>query len=334
MRFALAIGLVGISGLVACGGSPASNESVGHVDQASSTSKPTVIATFNPDYAEYPEGITVPNAGPEAGNIFFSFIFRVQLMKLGNPAPYSWIADPTDRVGAGLGADAAGNLYWAIGALGFDGTAPPGIYKVPQGGGEAQWFSVGFFPAFANGVEVVGNTAYWTDSVAGTVNATNLTTQQSTVWSADPSLGGNFGPPACPDVPTLPFPFGANGITHVGNTLYITNTQKATVLEIPINADGSAGAVRQIVQSCALLGGADGVAAKGSHLYVCNQEANAIIDVNPASGTASIALQGAPLDRPSSIFLDTSGGQKRLLETNIATEPGGAGPSIISFKGD
>jgi DNA-binding beta-propeller fold protein YncE len=148
----------------------------------------------------------------------------------------------------------------------------------------------------------------------------------------DPSLGGNPG--ACGGS-GLPFPFGANGIVHAEGAIYVTNTQYGRVVKIPINGDGSAGAASVIAESCASLAGADGVAAQGDQLYVVNQETNSVVRVDGTTGEIRNAFTGAPLDRPSSIILARpDGGQKRLFVTNLAQIPGGAGPSVVAFKGN
>jgi DNA-binding beta-propeller fold protein YncE len=297
------------------------------------TLKPKVIATFDASTGENPEGIVIPFAGDEEDNLFVTYLFRAEVHRVvngaGEPVPYATISDPTNRVGAGLATDDSGNIYWAIGALPGPGTAPPGLYRIPAGGGVAEWFSVGHPAAFANGIEIVGNTAYWTDPVMGAVHATDLSTGASQFWSLDPSLAGDPG--ACGGSP-LPFPFGANGITHSRGAIYVTNTQHGRVVRIPIRKDGSAGTARVITASCSKLKGADGIAASGQRLYVVNQESNSVLGVDANTGRMRTVFTGTPLDRPSSIIVARPDCQKRLFVTNLAQIPGGAGASVVAFK--
>ena len=97
-----------------------------------------VLVPLNPAAGELPEGITVPLSGPQRNRIFFTFVFRVQVLRVNGSSyePWATIADPTNRLGLGLATDDDGHIYWAIGALG-PGSSPPGIYKVPPHGGMA-----------------------------------------------------------------------------------------------------------------------------------------------------------------------------------------------------
>jgi hypothetical protein len=86
-------------------------------------------------------------------------------------------------------------MYWAIGALG-PGSSPPGIYKVPPHGGMATLLTPPDFPAaLPNGIDILGERAYWTDAILGTVNVTDIRTGATRLWSDDPLLLGN--PVAC-----------------------------------------------------------------------------------------------------------------------------------------
>jgi hypothetical protein len=325
----LAVGAV----LTACNEStsaPDDDERIGPVVAASMTSHPKVLASFNPVLGENPEGLVVPHAGAEANRIFITFIFRVQVMRMnGSTAePYATIADPTNRVGAGLASDDDGNIYWAIGAQG-PGTAIPGIYKIPPGGGIATLFSAPIPAALPNGIAIVGKTAYWTDAIFGAVNKTDLTTGATQPWLFHPLLVGD--PTACGGG-EFPAPLGANGIVHVNGTLYITNSQFGRVVRVPIGATGLPGTVSVLAEDCDPFFGADGIAAKNGQLYVAVQPTHSIVRVDINTGKTKVLYTGAPLDRPSSPFVWESDGQKRLLVTNLGFGDGPSGPSLVGFK--
>jgi hypothetical protein len=267
--------------------------------------------------------------------IFFSFAVRVQVLRVNGSSyePWATIADPTNRLGLGLATDHAGNMYWAIGALG-PGRSPPGIDKVPPDGGTATLLTPPDFPAaLPDGIDVIGKNAYWTDAIMGTVNVTDIRTGATRVWSNDPLLLGNVE--ACGGTP-FPAPLGANGISHHGDTIYVTNSNYGRLLRIPIKSDGDAGTVGVVVESCAHLHGLDGVATdRDGTLLATRQPTSSIVRICPNSGKTEVVYAGAPLDGPASDFIwNAPNGDRKLLITNstLGSPPGGPGPSIASIN--
>jgi hypothetical protein len=56
------------------------------------------------------------------------------------------------------------------------------------------------------------------------------------------------------------FNIGANGIVKVGDTFYLTNTDKGQVVSVAVGSDGKAGKLSLFAgPDCATLGGADGI---------------------------------------------------------------------------
>jgi hypothetical protein len=215
--------------------------------------------------------------------------------------------------------------------VGPGGTAPIGIYKVPQSGGTATLLSEFTIPIFMpNGIDVIGSDVYWTDAILGTINRTDATTGATTVWSADPLLAGQLG--QCGGTP-VPFPLGANGITHHRGTIYIANTDFGRIVALPIGEDGRAGVPTVIAESCDLLHGADGIAVDiNGSLLVTRQPTSSVVRVK-RNGKVSLVYAGAPLDGPASDFLLIRNDSRRLLVTNsTAGSPrGGPGPSLVSL---
>jgi len=322
-----------IAGVLTYGGVGRADDGPARAVEQASSEQVDVLVTLNPAAGELPEGITVPATGPQRNRIFFSFVFRVQVLRVNGPSyePWATIADPTNRLGLGLATDDHGDMYWAIGALG-PGSSPPGIYKVPRDGGTATLLTPPDFPAtLPNGIDVIGEKAYWTDSIMGTVNVTDIRTGATRLWSDDPLLFGN--PVACAGGP--PFPLGANGISHHHHTIYVMNSNYGRALRIPIKSNGDAGTVGVVAESCADLGGLDGVATdRDGTLLATRQPTSSIVRIWPHNGRTKVVYAGAPLDGPASDFIwKAPDGARKLLITNstAGSPPGGPGPSIASI---
>jgi sugar lactone lactonase YvrE len=113
----------------------------------------------------------------------------------------------------------------------------------------------------------------------------------------------------------VPFDIGANGIVVDGDTIFVSNTDKAQIIEIAIDANGAAGAPHLLVgPSCDALGGADGMAlAPDGDLVVAVNHQDKLARVDRA-GHVSLLAAGAPLDFPASLgFADGA-----LYITNFA----------------
>lgn len=111
-------------------------------------------------------------------------------------------------------------------------------------------------------------------------------------------------------------PFGANGVAFDRNesNLYVANTGDDRVLRIPVNADGSAGAVSVFATG---IDGADGIQfdVRGN-LYVCANQADEIAVISPA-GTRIATYRGTgatALHFPASLVFEG----RDLFVTNLA----------------
>ncbi len=141
-----------------------------------------------------------------------------------------------------------------------------------------------------------------------------------TQWVTDASLTGVTG--ANPCGPGAGFPIGANGIVvdAAGSNVYVTNTDRATVLRIPIGAGGAAGAPAVIVaQDCARLAGADGLTrGPDGALYVAANAANAITRVSLDGAQVSALERGGVLESPASIAFGARMSAPTMFITNAA----------------
>jgi sugar lactone lactonase YvrE len=114
----------------------------------------------------------------------------------------------------------------------------------------------------------LGN-AYISDSFNGIIWKTGPNGGAPTIWSNSPLLGPGSG---------LTPPFGANGVefNNAGTMLYVANTAFHQIIQIPVNADGTAGAASIFITG---INAPDGVAVDDSdNLWVCaNQEDDIIV---------------------------------------------------------
>lgn len=124
------------------------------------------------------------------------------------------------------------------------------------------------------------------------------------VWLANPLLEAD------PDAPF--FPLGANGIAAGERCLYVANTTAASIVRIPVAADGTAGSPELLAQDERLFG-ADGIALDTrENVSVATSASQSIARVNP-DGDVEILAEGDGLAFPSAVAYGTACGQRRTL---------------------
>lgn len=298
---------------------------------------PEQLAKFNAGNGELAEGIAIVpgDAGSGFPVVGFAPLGKVvQVLADGGILDYATFAGASQTYTLGLAVDGARNLYVAIAQTGGTPTPPPGVYKVPFGGGTPTPFAIstGKAMAFVNGLAFKGTDLFITDST-GTIfkaDVNGLTSE----WLTDTALAGDENDCKLGNG----FPIGANGIAVDATNVYVTNTDKGTLHKIAINGNGTAGAITLVKKDPALCG-ADGlVLDKDGTLLVAVNAKNAIVRVTPA-GVITTISQGAPLDSPASLWIDTTGATgsgRRLLVTNAAfasaqTDGGKPNPGLLSL---
>lgn len=126
----------------------------------------------------------------------------------------------------------------------------------------------------------------------------------ASIWLADPLLDPNRDAP-------FP-PIGVNGIAVAADGLYVANTTAASIVYIPVDADGTAGTPRLVVQDERLFG-ADGIALDTrGNIYVAVSVGERIVRVTP-DGTITTLAEGEGLAFPSAVAFGTARGQQRTL---------------------
>jgi sugar lactone lactonase YvrE len=113
---------------------------------------------------------------------------------------------------------------------------------------------------------------YVSDSFNGVIWKTGPNGGAPTQWSNDPLLGPGQG---------LTPPFGANGVefNNEGTIMFVANTATHQIIQIPVNADGSAGRASIFITG---INGPDGIAVDThDNLWVCANQEDEMVVVDP-----------------------------------------------------
>jgi len=298
-----------------------------------------------PDFIAMPGLISRGVAVDKVGNVFVcagEMIAGVEYMKVWKFRPDGeMLPDPYADMGqgtiGGLAVSACGDLYVAMAA----GSAK-GVWKIDREGqkellpGSDQIF-------FANGLafDDRGN-LYITESVSIASPGPPPVPGPGGIWRIrrdgqvelclrDALLSGT-------GVLGNPVPIGANGIGYSRGSLFVTNTEKGTVLWIPIWRDGSLGlpqvwATLQDVPESPLAGAPLPVCGDGlvldvfGNVYVAVLTRMAVVRINPWNRTQKTvaaflsqvaSTPAAPLDFPASLYFGTGRGERmNLFVTNL-----------------
>ena len=268
---------------------------------------------------EWPEGIgVIPNSDGTKGTPIVAFSPLNKYITVATDGGYSTFAsfptaDANSRTVAALYDTAgvlgtAGATYVTIGSLTglFDGGTPtPGVYVVPPGGidgGTPTLFSKpvaapadggAVFPMSIPEALVLHGSKVWIPDSTGAVFQMD-SSGNVTPWSTDPLLAGNRS--ACPaGPPPTPRAFGAIGlvIDTAGANAYVTNFDYGRIVQIPINADGSAGTAKSLIEDCQYQGiKASAWDSADNTFYLVGQLTNTVYKVNPAAKTMNAVGHG------------------------------------------
>ncbi len=292
-----------------------------------------VLKSFDAAQFQLPEGIVVRGSDLFLGFAFTSAVERFELDGSGE-TPFSTLPVPANSSGfmTGLTVDPAGDVYAAL--VSFTGDPVPGVYRVPAAGGAPVLFASHPSMVFPNGFAWDdAGTLFVTDSATGTILSID-SNGAATPWLADPILAGD--PTACGGQAD-DLVVGANGVVWTGDALLVANSDKGLVARIPIEADGSAGAVETLAgPDCAKLAGIDGITQdEDGTLVAAINRADRLVRIDE-DGAVTTLLEGAPLDFPASVTFAGSGDERALYVTSfaltraLAGEP--ASPALLRVR--
>lgn len=271
-------------------------------DDTSPTPTLERVASFDPSQGQLPEGLAVVGDTAYVGFAPTGVIARVDLATPASPVQL-WGKLPTPVPNKGFMTGLAtrdGEILAAL--VSFVPEVRAGVYRIPANGGDATLLATSPSMSFPNAIELDPadhSALFVTDSGSGTIfRITSAGT--ATPWVHDALLAGQQD--ACGPGTGAGFDIGANGLIVEPDAVYAVNTDKATLIRIPRNADGTAGTAAVIAgPDCAALGGADGLVRDrdGHGFLVADNRQNQIAHI-PSSGPIAI-YAGDALDFPATL---------------------------------
>ena len=218
-----------------------------------------------------PEGIAVDGPNIYFGNRRFVeldgvFVYESEILKIranGQVDLFATLPDSlvTSNGVLGLTTDRQGNVY---AALDTGDVATRGVWRFSKTQSASERLAGSENMEFPNALtfDDAGN-LYATDSLQGAVwRFTSDGPAPQQPWAQDELLEPDPLDPLGFDLP------GANGIAFFSDVLYVANTEKGLVSQIPINPDGSAGDAELLAADFRLLT-ADGIATdKNGDIHV------------------------------------------------------------------
>lgn len=294
------------------------------------------ILDFNEAVGQLPEGIAID----KKGNLFVSIAPLGQLWKFapGSDIPEIFATVPginplTDFGLLGLAVDAPGNVYAGVSSA---NTAVNGVWKFDRKTGAASRFAGSEAIFIANDVafDKRGN-IYVTDSATGNLWRIGRNGAAEPWLVGDANLRGT-------GVLGLGVDVGANGIEFYNGDLFVANTEKFSVVRVPVNPDGSPGMSEvvailpfgELAPGIPFPNAPDGLAMDvHGNVYVAAISTSSVLKVTP-SGEVTTAYSGDPLDWASSIAFGTGKGERRtLFAVNFSIGEGNGDPLIRSGPG-
>lgn len=196
------------------------------------------------DPANGPEGI----ATDLNGNIFVSLPMSGQVRRIdhqGNESLfYDFAADYPGALPLGMGTDPVGNVYVNVTTFGVPGH---GVYRINRQG-EAVLLPGSQQISSPNGMtfDAQGNLYVTESHVAGSSPPAGAVWRiprhgEAELWLGPEEILGGIG-----YLPPPRDPIGANGICYWQNSIYVANTEKGILVEVPVLPDGSPGEPRII----------------------------------------------------------------------------------------
>jgi sugar lactone lactonase YvrE len=258
------------------------------------------VLSLDPNANEYPEGIAIDRRG----NIYFGLAADGRILRLGPNGSRSTLTTLPIGTGLllGLAVDEFGNVY--AGLASFD-PATHGIWRITPDG-ESHRYAALDPTGFPNGLafDDRGN-LYASDSYLATVWRIGPGGGTAEPWLQSPLLAGD---------PVNGFGIGANGVAFWRGDLYVANTDRGSIVRVPVGTDGAAGTPAVYVANPAIAF-ADGIAfdVRGS-LYVVNSLlTNTLVRIAPDRTLETLATAADGLDYCASVAFGTGRSERTQL---------------------
>jgi sugar lactone lactonase YvrE len=286
------------------------------------------IISFDESKGELPEGLAID----KVGNMFVSIAPLAQLWRIPagslTPEPFGSVPGFTPGEGfglLGLATDARGNVYACMSSM---NPAANGVWRFDRKTGAEHRLPGTEQIVLPNGLafDSRGN-LYVADSRLGAIwRIRPGGTAQ--LWLQDELLEGNG---------SIGLFIGANGIAYRHGSLFVTNTEKFSLLRVKVHANGSPGEPA-VIANFETGAAPDGLALDvHGGIYVALISASTIVKVSPG-GAVEVVAADDPLDWPSSVTFGTGRGQRKsLFAVNFSIgemfgAPPGSGPGVLRIN--
>ncbi len=285
------------------------------------------------DAGNYPEGIAVGKRGTvylgnrrDDGEHFVSEILAIardgSVSTVAKLAELELDGDPGDDGVLGLAIDSRGAILAAV--VSSD-PAVHGVWRITCNGSQRERLAGSEGMTFPNALtfDARGN-LYVTDSFGGAVWRFPLVgaRRHPAYRTGRPWAEHELLAPAADDPLGFPLP-GANGIGFDRpNRLYVANTEKGLVAQVPINRDGSAGEAMAVATGLATADGLAVDARGGVHVVIPGHAilgTSPLVLVDPRTGntTAGVAPdEWGEFDVPLSLAFGTGRHRTNIFATN------------------
>ena len=267
------------------------------------------VITFDPAKGELPEGIVFDRKG----SLYVALAPLGEIRRRSVDGTWSKFAsigpDPAGGLAIlGLAADARGTIYAAAptsdqrwhGVVAISKTGDVG--RIP--GSEAM--------QFPNAIAVApGGDLYVTDSIGGSIWRIPRG-GEAELWLQHDLLEGT--------AVVNPFPLGANGIAYRRGRLYVANTEKMHVVEIPLGPHRTPGLPTILHAFTGPTDFLDGITVDpAGNLYVLLVANSELVRIDGCGQTLTLADASDGLNIPASLTFGVRGrAQRTLYITNLA----------------
>lgn len=291
-----------------------------------------VVASFDASLGELPEGVALDKPGNiyvSLGPPFFVGGGYGEIRQIEPDGTETTLVQyPNGPAPAGLAVDAPGNVYFTVPDL---TQTAVGVYRVSSGGG-AERLPGTETMLVPNGLAIDkrGN-VFASDSVVGAIwRHPRGGSTPAQIWIAHELLEGCAGG----DV-------GANGIAFWKGDLYVANTSRGALVQIPVSRAGVPGTPTIVAgdEDCDPndeLWSLDGIAFDvHGDVYALLVLQNKLVRIDPTRGTTALLLdQDDGLWNPASLAFGTGkGDRKSLFISNYAVLPpepaSSLGPAVL-----
>jgi len=264
------------------------------------------VETFNYEAGGQPENVTInPDGSLTVSLLGFLTGQPPQLLHISRSGRVTVLVtgEPGEAIG-GNARDREGTIYYNL--LSGD-PARSGIWRLRPGGSPER---IGALPAgqFLNGltIDAAGENLYAADSLTGTIWTVPTSGGLVQAWLVSPALA-----PA----ESGPGHFGVNGVTYHNGAVWASNTDRQTLLRIPVTPTGAPGPVQVIAGNLTGIDDFKFLADRSDVAFVALNSANEVAAVFPDGRTKIVATSADGLDSPtdtavrgSQIFITDGGG--------------------------